>query len=82
MFNTLLGVPGFNHLLMDIVEIILAFKVDFRVFHVSGDVNVVADHLSRWRAADAVRVSPRLRVLPFEPPRNALGEAKKWFTWE
>jgi hypothetical protein len=77
MYNSLSGGPGFNRLLMDVVEVILAFEVDFRVFHVSGECNVVADHLSRWRASEAVRVSPGLRVLPFQPPRNALGAVQK-----
>jgi hypothetical protein len=54
MFNTLSGAPCFNHLLMDVVEVILVFKVNFQGFHVSGDVNVVADHLLWWRAVDAV----------------------------
>lgn len=77
MFNSLSGEPGFNRILMDVVEVILAFDVDFRVFHISGRDNVVADHLSRWRIADAICWSPGLRVLPFQPPRNALGAAKK-----
>jgi hypothetical protein len=77
MFNSLAGEPGFNRILMDIVEVILAFDVDFRVFHVSGKNNIVADHLSRWRVNEAVRASPGLRVLPFQPPRNALGAAEK-----
>ncbi|KAG1767747.1 hypothetical protein EDD22DRAFT_967670 [Suillus occidentalis] len=77
LFNSLSGGAGYNRLLMHTVEVILAFKVDFRVFHVSGDQNVVADHLSRWRASDACLASPGLRVLPFQPPRDAMGAAKK-----
>ncbi|KAG1833200.1 hypothetical protein DFJ58DRAFT_736191 [Suillus subalutaceus] len=45
-FNTLSAGPGYNRLLVDAVEIILVFNVDFRVFHVAGEDNVVADHLS------------------------------------
>lgn len=77
LFNSLSGGPGFNRLLMDMVEIILTFRVDFRVFHISGNENVVADHLSRWRAVDAIRVSPGLQIFPFQPPRDALGVMKK-----
>ncbi|KIK36363.1 hypothetical protein CY34DRAFT_94562, partial [Suillus luteus UH-Slu-Lm8-n1] len=77
LFNSLSGGPGYNCLLMDVVEFILAFDVDFRVFHISGHDNVVADHLSRWRAAEAVKISPGLRILPFQPPRVTLGAAKK-----
>jgi hypothetical protein len=77
LFNSLSRDPGYNHLLIDVVEVILAFGIDFRVFHVSGESNVVADHLSQWRAADAIQVIPELRVSPFLPPWNALGEVKK-----
>jgi hypothetical protein len=62
---------------MDIVKVIMAFDIDFRVFHISGQDNVIADHLSRWRAADAVGISPSLRILLFQPPRVMLGAAKK-----
>jgi hypothetical protein len=68
MFNTLSAGPGYNRLLMDAVETILIFNVDFRVFHVAGEDNVVADHLSRWRARDALLCSPGLRISPFQPP--------------
>jgi hypothetical protein len=77
LFNSLSGPSGFNRLLIDAVEVILAFQVDFRVFHISGESNIVADHLSRWRVADACRVRPGLRVIPFEPPQNALGGGQK-----
>ncbi|KAG2350554.1 DNA/RNA polymerase [Suillus weaverae] len=60
MFNSLSGGVGYNHLLMDVVKVILAFNVDFRVFHISGEDNVVADHLSRWQARDALCCSPSL----------------------
>ncbi|KAG2340133.1 hypothetical protein BDR05DRAFT_977435 [Suillus weaverae] len=77
MFNSLSGGPGFNQLLMDVVETIMVFKVDFRVFHISGCDNIIADRLSHWRGRDAVLCSPGLQVTPFEPPRFALGGGKK-----
>ncbi|KAG1884228.1 uncharacterized protein F5891DRAFT_971247 [Suillus fuscotomentosus] len=77
LFNSLSGGPGYNRLLMYVVEVILAFQVDFRVFHISGEKNVIADNLSRWRALDARLASPGLRVLPFQPPRDTLGAVKK-----
>jgi hypothetical protein len=78
LFNSLSRDPGYNHLLIDVVEVILTFGIDFRVFHVYGESNVVEDHLSWWHAVDAIRVIPELRVSPFLPPWNALGEVKKW----
>jgi hypothetical protein len=77
LFNSLSAGPGYNPLLMVIIEVILIFRIDFRVFHVSGDKNIVADHLSCWRAQEAMRCSPGLRILPFQPPRNVLGATKK-----
>jgi hypothetical protein len=77
MFNTLSAGAGYNRLLMSVVETILVFDIDFRVFHIAGEENVVADHLSRWRAREALLCSPGLRVFPFQPPRDALGATKK-----
>ncbi|KAG2341729.1 hypothetical protein BDR05DRAFT_887795 [Suillus weaverae] len=60
LFNTLSGGPGYNQLLMDAVEVILAFNIDFWVFHISGNENIVADHLSHWQASEAITTSPGL----------------------
>jgi hypothetical protein len=77
IFNSLSGETGYNQLLMFVVDLILATEVDFRVFHIAGERNVVADHLSRNKAREALTCVPHLRILPFEPPRNALGVGKK-----
>lgn len=77
MFNTLLAGSGYNRLLMDAIETILIFDVDFRVFHVAGEDNIVADHLSWWRTKDALLCSPGLRISPLQPPRLALGAVQK-----
>jgi hypothetical protein len=68
MFNTLSAGPGYNQLLMDAVETILIFDVDFRVFHIAGEDNAIVDHLSRWRTRDTVLCSLGLRISPFQPP--------------
>ncbi|KAG1785995.1 uncharacterized protein HD556DRAFT_1248919 [Suillus plorans] len=68
LFNSLSGGPGYNHLLMNVAEMILTFQVGFQVFHVSGDHNEVMDHLSQWRADNACKVVLGLQVLPFQPP--------------
>ncbi|KAG2744107.1 hypothetical protein P692DRAFT_20746321, partial [Suillus brevipes Sb2] len=77
IFSSLSGETGYNQLLLFVVDLILATEVDFRVFHIAGDRNIVADHLSRNKAREALSCVPRLRILPFEPPRNALGEGQK-----
>ena len=75
MFNTLAALPKLNWLLLSAVDVLLAHDLDFRVFHIPGHRNVVADHLSRGRFAEAVASAPGLRVHSFEPPRDALGAA-------
>jgi hypothetical protein len=77
MFNSLAALPPYNWLLMVSVDAIIHFKVDFRVFYVPGVDNVVADHLSRWRNAEAESTAPGLAVHSFLPPRNTLGAVKK-----
>ena len=77
MFNSLAALPPYNWLLMVSVDAIINSHVDFRVFYVPGVNNVVADHLSRWRNAEAEAIAPGLSVQFFEPPRNALGAIKK-----
>ena len=75
MFNTLAALPQLNWLLLSAVDTLLAHDLDFRVFHIPGHENVVADHLSRGRLAEAVASAPGLCVHTFEPPRDTLGAA-------
>jgi hypothetical protein len=77
MFNSLAALPPYNWLLMVSVDAIMERQVDFRVFYVPGVDNVVADHLSRWRNAEAECAAPGLTVQPFLPPRNTLGAVRK-----
>ncbi|KAF9244261.1 hypothetical protein BU15DRAFT_42310 [Melanogaster broomeanus] len=77
MFNSLATLPTMNWLLMDTVDCVSRDGVDFRVFHVSGVKNTVADHLSRLRNQDAIDAVPGLSIHTFQPPRCTLGAAKK-----
>ncbi|KAG2148201.1 uncharacterized protein EDB93DRAFT_1085024 [Suillus bovinus] len=77
MFNSLAALPPYNWLLMTAVDSILAAQVDFRIFFILGMDNMVADHLSHWKNAEAQNASPGLTILPFEPPRNTLGVVQK-----
>lgn len=75
MFNTLSALPRYNWLLLSAVDTLLSHDIDFRVFYVPGKDNVVADHLSRGRVAEALTISPALVISPFKPPRDSLGVA-------
>ena len=77
MFNSLAALPSMNWLLLLSVDLVLRRDVDFRVFHISGSKNVVADHLSRLNNLEALTAAPGLVIHPFQPPRNALGATQK-----
>ena len=75
--DSLAALPPYNWLLMMSVDAIMSYEVDFRVFYVPGIDNIVADHLSRWRNAEAECAAPGLTVHSFLPPRNTLGATRK-----
>ena len=77
MFSSLAALPTLNWMLIITVDLLIQHDIDLRVFHISGVDNVVADHLSRLRNDEANRCAPGIIISPFQPPRNALGAAKK-----
>ncbi|KIK80855.1 hypothetical protein PAXRUDRAFT_157514, partial [Paxillus rubicundulus Ve08.2h10] len=77
MFNSLTALPSMNWMLIQTVDVLLNSAIDFRVFHIPGSLNVVADHLSHLRNDLAAQASLGLRITSFQPPHHTLGEAKK-----
>ena len=75
MFNTLRAQPTYNPLVMTAVDLALDLRVEFRVFHIPGDDNIVADAISRFLPGVLDTYAPLLRIQPFEPPRLTLGAA-------
>ncbi|KIK79054.1 hypothetical protein PAXRUDRAFT_162329 [Paxillus rubicundulus Ve08.2h10] len=75
--NSLAALPSMNWMLMDMVNIILAHDVDFRVFHVSGSKNTIADHLSCLHNHDTSNTVPGLSIQSFQPPQRTLGATEK-----
>jgi len=73
MFNTLRAQPTYNPLVMTAVDLALDFHVEFRVFHLPGEDNVVADALSRFRFDVLATFAPHLCIMHFIPPRLTLG---------
>ena len=69
IFNSLACLPEYNLILRRSVDILLANKLDLRVLHISGEVNTIADALSRSRFDIALGSEPGLRLSPFQPPR-------------
>ncbi|GLB35583.1 hypothetical protein LshimejAT787_0211480 [Lyophyllum shimeji] len=77
MFSSLKALPAFNPLLRAVADALIRGKHRLRVLHVPGEDNTVADLLSRNRIDDAVELVPDLQVIPFQPPQELLGAAKK-----
>ena len=75
MFNTLSAKPTYNPLVMAAVNLALNFHIEFRVFFIPGDDNIVADALSRFLFNTLATFAPLLRVALFQPPRVTLGAA-------
>jgi hypothetical protein len=47
------------------------------VYYIPGAKNIIADYLSRFCNAAALRLAPELIISPFQPPQDALGATKK-----
>ncbi|KAG2143460.1 uncharacterized protein EDB93DRAFT_1252064 [Suillus bovinus] len=77
MFKSLAALLPYNWLLMASVDAIIAAQLNFWVFFIPGVNNVVADHLSHWKNAEAQLALLELAIHPFIPPWNALGVGKK-----
>ncbi len=73
IFNSLKAEPAYNSILISAVDVILNTGVDLRVDHVPGELNVVADALSRRRFDLARSLDPSLTLLSLIPPQDALG---------
>ena len=58
MFNTLAGLPRLDWLLMTAMDTLLVHDPDFCVFYITGQRNVVADHLLCGRIVDTVVSAP------------------------
>ena len=68
MLSSLQAAPTYNHLLLQVSDILITHHHDLRVLHVSGQDNLVADALSHFRVADALDICPNLIVEFFQPP--------------
>jgi hypothetical protein len=60
MFNSLRAQPLYNPLLITAIDLLLDHGVDLHVFHIPGQVNIVADALSRLRFDTIALYAPSL----------------------
>ncbi|KAJ7314557.1 hypothetical protein DFH08DRAFT_917809 [Mycena albidolilacea] len=77
IFDSLKALPTYNDVLISSVDVLLSHDIGLRVLHVPGKLNKVADVVSRWKDKFAARLVPGLMILPFTPPQDAPGAAKK-----
>lgn len=77
MYSSLAARPEYNPLLKHSVDIILHHQLQFKVIHIPGERNVIADALSWNWIPKAKALSPGLLVSNFEPPRDTLGALQK-----
>ncbi|KIY61573.1 hypothetical protein CYLTODRAFT_477608 [Cylindrobasidium torrendii FP15055 ss-10] len=71
MFDTLRALPDYNWISKSTVDMLVEVGIDLRVVHVPGELNTVADAISRHDFASACAEIPNLTILPFSPPQSA-----------
>jgi hypothetical protein len=77
IFNSLACLPPYNHILRCTVNVLISTSINLQVLHVPGDLNIIADTLSRCLFSCALDVIHDLKIAPFQPPQWMLGAAKK-----
>jgi hypothetical protein len=77
MFGSLRAKPIYNSILMAAINFSVTNSITTKVYYVSGKQNIIADYLSRFLNAKALQLAPKMVIHVFQPPRDALGAAKK-----
>ncbi len=73
IFNSLRTSPTYNSILKSTVDVMIDCKLDIRVDHIPGDLNVIADVLSRGKLEIVRECVPGITLLLLTPPQDALG---------
>ncbi|KAH9855755.1 hypothetical protein C2E23DRAFT_723023 [Lenzites betulinus] len=73
IFNSLRASPVYNAILTSAVNVMLDAPMDIRVQHIAGELNTVADALSRGKLALARSLVPGITLLPLTPLPDVLG---------
>ena len=77
IWHSLKATAPYNQLLILAIDGLISSGTDVRVLHIPGTSNTVADALSRFNNELALCLAPDLQISTFQPPRDALGAAKK-----
>ncbi|KAH9940149.1 uncharacterized protein BXZ73DRAFT_43094, partial [Epithele typhae] len=74
MYTTLSASPDMNRMLISAVDVLIDCDCTYRIDHIPGEYNPVADALSRGLLEKAYTIDPLLNIVTFTPPRDALGD--------
>jgi hypothetical protein len=77
IFTSLRVLPPYNHILISMMNVLIDNDLDLRIFHIPGKDNIIADPPSWFLNDQTCMLAPRLVILNFTPPRDALGAVKK-----
>ena len=77
IFNTLQCLPHYNPILINAADICIITNIRLQVLHIPGELNIVADAISRNDFPLARQYAPNIVISPFLPPQLPLGAPKK-----
>lgn len=77
IYSSLACRPEYNNLLKFSVDLFITYNLQFKAKHIAGELNRIADALSRDQIPLARQLSPNIEINSFLPPQNALGAFKK-----
>ena len=77
IFSTLRCLPHYNNILISAADALIKEDLHLRVLHIAGELNYVADAISRNRFDLAQQYVPGIVISPFSPPQLMLGAAQK-----
>jgi hypothetical protein len=77
IFNTLHAIAPYNRLIISAMNVVLDHHIDYRVLHMQGVDNPIADAVSCYKNDLAASLCPRLVIHTFEPPQDVLGVGSK-----
>ncbi|KAE9383109.1 hypothetical protein BT96DRAFT_844537 [Gymnopus androsaceus JB14] len=76
MFHSLKAKQLYNPLLLTVVDHAIRSSVQFRVGHIPGEENGIADALSRFDYVRILQLAPSIEIYNFTPPQLVLGAEK------
>ncbi|KAJ4477777.1 hypothetical protein C8J55DRAFT_430547 [Lentinula edodes] len=73
MFHSLKAKQLYNPLLLTTVDHAICSNIQFRVAHIRGEENGIADALSRFDYTRLMHLAPSMKIYNFTPPQLVLG---------